>query len=145
MFRNFFLLSFFEHEFVLNVGVKFNPGWVSFCLLHVNTVTGKLDERLKWIQPGVSFTQGEVSCVTYPTKVIQQTFLPLSFYLKKPTTTTASTKKGNKSDLYINPFVPNAPLLHPLKTSENRKVFWCFQGVEKGCIENGLGAISQSV
>ena len=26
--------------------------------------------------------------------------------------------------------------LYPLKTSENRKVFWSFQGVEKGCIEN---------
>ena len=42
----------------------------------------------------------------------------------------------------INPFVPNAIFLYPLKTSENRKVFWCFQmvenfhGVEKGCIEN---------
>ena len=22
----------------------------------------------------------------------------------------------------------------PLKTSENRTVFWCFQGIEKGCI-----------
>ena len=28
------------------------------------------------------------------------------------------------------PFVPNAPFLYPLKT------FWCFQGVEKGCIGN---------
>ena len=38
----------------------------------------------------------------------------------------------------INPFVPNAPFLYRLKTSENRKVF-CFQGVEKGCIgTNGL-------
>ena len=36
----------------------------------------------------------------------------------------------------VNPFVPNAPFLYPLKTSENRKVFWCFQGVEKGCIGN---------
>ena len=36
----------------------------------------------------------------------------------------------------INPFVPNALFLYPLKTSENRKVFWCFQGVEKGCIGN---------
>ena len=36
----------------------------------------------------------------------------------------------------INPFVPNAPFLYPLKTSENCKVFWCFQGVEKGCIGN---------
>ena len=30
----------------------------------------------------------------------------------------------------VNPFVPNAPFLYPLKTSENRK------GVEKGCIGN---------
>ena len=35
----------------------------------------------------------------------------------------------------INPFVPNAPFLYILKTSENR-FFWCFQGVEKGCIGN---------
>ena len=35
----------------------------------------------------------------------------------------------------INPFAPNAPFLYPLKT-ENRKVFWCFQGVEKECIWN---------
>ena len=36
----------------------------------------------------------------------------------------------------INSFVPNASFLHLLKTSENRKVFWYFQGVEEGCIEN---------
>ena len=34
----------------------------------------------------------------------------------------------------INPFVSNAPFLYPLKTTENLAVFWCFQGVEKGCI-----------
>ena len=28
------------------------------------------------------------------------------------------------------------PFSSPLKTSENRKVFWCFQGVEKGSIGN---------
>ena len=38
----------------------------------------------------------------------------------------------------INSFVPNAPVLYPLKTSENRKVFSCFRGVEKGCIGNKL-------
>ena len=27
----------------------------------------------------------------------------------------------------VNPFVPNAPFLYPLKTPENRKVFWCFK------------------
>ena len=34
------------------------------------------------------------------------------------------------------PFVPNTIFLSPLKTSEDRKVFWCFQRVEKGCIGN---------
>ena len=29
---------------------------------------------------------------------------------------------------------PMHPFLYPLKISENRKVFWCFQGAEKGCI-----------
>ena len=32
----------------------------------------------------------------------------------------------------INPFVPNSLFLYSLKTSENRQVFWCFQGLEKG-------------
>ena len=36
----------------------------------------------------------------------------------------------------LNPFVPNAPFPYPLKTSENCKVFWCFQVVEKRCIVN---------
>ena len=34
----------------------------------------------------------------------------------------------------LNSFVPNAPFLYPLKTSEKWKVFYCFQGVEKWCI-----------
>ena len=29
----------------------------------------------------------------------------------------------------INPLQPSVAFLYPLKTSENRKVFWCFQGV----------------
>ena len=36
----------------------------------------------------------------------------------------------------INPFVPNAPFLYPVKTLENLTVFWCFQGVQEGCIGN---------
>ena len=28
------------------------------------------------------------------------------------------------------------PFSTPLKTSENRKIFYCFLGVEKGCIGN---------
>ena len=36
----------------------------------------------------------------------------------------------------INSFVPNSLFLYPLITLENRKVFLCFQRVEKGCIWN---------
>ena len=36
----------------------------------------------------------------------------------------------------VNPFVPNAPFLYLLKTSEKLTVLWCFQGKEKGCIGN---------
>ena len=36
----------------------------------------------------------------------------------------------------INSFAPNAPFLYSLKTSENRKVFLCFQGIQKEWIGN---------
>ena len=39
-----------------------------------------------------------------------------------------------KLQVPINQFVPKATFLYPLKTSENRKIFWCFQRVEKGCM-----------
>ena len=35
-----------------------------------------------------------------------------------------------------NPFVPNVLFIYSLKTSENHKLFRCFQGVEKGYIGN---------
>ena len=38
----------------------------------------------------------------------------------------------------LDPFAPSAPFLCHLKTSENCKVFWCFQGLEKGRIGNEL-------
>ena len=38
----------------------------------------------------------------------------------------------NKISKLINPFVPNAPYGY----APNLTVFWCFQGVEKGCIGN---------
>ena len=36
----------------------------------------------------------------------------------------------------FNPFIPKAPFLYLLKTSENLTVFWWLQGVEKRCIGN---------
>ena len=40
---------------------------------------------------------------------------------------------------FIDPFVPSAPFLYLLKTLGNLIVFYCFQGVEKGCLgTNGL-------
>ena len=47
------------------------------------------------------------------------------------------TDKRNSArivEILFNPFFPNATFFYPLKTSENRKVFQCFQGVEKRCI-----------
>ena len=35
----------------------------------------------------------------------------------------------------VKPFVPETPFLYTLKT-DHRKVFYCFQGVEKQCIGN---------
>ena len=37
--------------------------------------------------------------------------------------------------MLFNPFVPNETFLYSLKT-ENLTIFWCFQGVDKGCIGN---------
>ena len=37
-------------------------------------------------------------------------------------------------DTALNSFVLSAPSIYPLKTLENLTVFWCFRGVEKGCI-----------
>ena len=44
----------------------------------------------------------------------------------------------------FNPFVPNAPLLYSLKTSENLTVFRCFRRVEKECIGNEWVKIKHS-
>ena len=41
-----------------------------------------------------------------------------------------------KGSDFFNPFVPNAPSVYPLKTSENRKFSDVFRGVDKGCIGN---------
>ena len=61
-----------------------------------------------------------------------------NYLISKNTVTDKNMKnKEHRCQHYtVNPFVPIAPFLYPLKTSENRKVFWCFQGVEKGCIGN---------
>ena len=40
------------------------------------------------------------------------------------------------NDFSLNAFVLSALFLHLLKTSENTKVFWYFQGVEKSFIGN---------
>ena len=45
----------------------------------------------------------------------------------------------------VNPFVSNAPFLYSLKTSENLKVFWYFQGTEKECIEKKWVKLSLNI
>ena len=59
-----------------------------------------------------------------------------------------ATGNGGRIDLLsrfrVNPFVPNGRFLYTLKTSENRKVFWSFQGVEKGSIGKEWDKINES-
>ena len=45
-------------------------------------------------------------------------------------------RQNLKEHSAFNPFVPNASSLYSLETTENLTVFWCFQGVEKGCFGN---------
>ena len=47
-----------------------------------------------------------------------------------------TSRRSSERLMYVNPIVSNTPFLYLLKTSENPTVFWCFQGAEKGCIEN---------
>ena len=48
---------------------------------------------------------------------------------------TVSRNERKRVGLLTHSF-PMHPSLRPLKTSENRKVFLCFQGVEEKCIGN---------
>ena len=48
--------------------------------------------------------------------------------------------------LLFNPFSTNAPLLYPLKTSENRKFFDVLRGYRSGTlVENELMMVSQTM
>ena len=61
---------------------------------------------------------------------------------KENTISTISTISNDPNQFFIttiNPFTPNGHFLYPLKRSEILKVFWCFQGVEKGCIGKKYG------
>ena len=49
---------------------------------------------------------------------------------------------SNSANNFLNPFVPNAPFLYPLKTSQNLTVFYKFRGQRKGALEtNGLNLV----
>ena len=37
---------------------------------------------------------------------------------------------------FLNLFIANTTFLYPLETLEKRKIFWCFQEIEKVCIGN---------
>ena len=53
--------------------------------------------------------------------------------------TTAKMSAGQYLWRCFSSFVPNALFLYSLKTSENQKFFWCFQGYRKGALRtNGL-------
>ena len=83
----------------------------------------------QFVRKGVTTKDCQHMGQTYPYTIMQN---------KKTKQTLIKVTKHKKETIMaiINPFVPNAHFLYPLKTSENRKVFSCFQGEENGCIGN---------
>ena len=71
-------------------------------------------------------------CITRHMLVVSESFSKLSSLGNVCVT----FKEFRINFIFSNTFVPNTPLLYPLKISENLKVFWCFQGVKKRCIGN---------
>ena len=66
--------------------------------------------------------------------------------LKKSPVNEVRRKMVNKRcpNPVFNLFILSAPFLYLLKTSENSKVFWCFQGLEKECISNEWDKLLQA-
>ena len=89
--------------------------WCKFQVNTINTTVMKYQPRAKMAPPELCWTK------------IAQTFNRV---------TLMSLLSQSFVKLCLNPFVPNALFLHPLKTSKNLTVFWYFQGVEKGCMGN---------
>ena len=81
-----------------------------------------------------------------------QNFLTPIFKLTPESSSTFTLVQGTNLktlsglDRAMSPFVPNAPFLYPLKRWESLTVFWCFHGVEKGCIgNNGVNWNSKTI
>ena len=70
--------------------------------------------------------------VTFSSRSSSYFMKSLVFYDKSKAKRIFAEGEETKIAIYDYPFTPNAPFLYPLKRSNNRKVFWCFQGVEKG-------------
>ena len=98
-----------------NVTKSNAPPWVFFNGGNVKVV------RLSWVWGG-----GESGSKLYLCIRTNWNHYQSLFYSK-------ITKDSLTHSFPMHPF-PTA--WKHLKTSENRKVFWCFQGVEKGCIGN---------
>ena len=70
---------------------------------------------------GIFFIQGKLRFPHFSTRIVVAWLFLSFFHMFTPS---------------INLYVPNVPFLYHLNILENRKVFWCFQGVEKGCTGN---------
>ena len=99
----------------------------------------------------ISKKHHQISVVVYETAIFNKThwwMKALFFNISEKNNDRQTTKIYSLPHLFLlrilefllaamlNRFVPNASFLYSLKTTENRTVFWCFQGVEKGCIGN---------
>ena len=86
-------------------------------------------------QPSVAFWI-ETSCLICSASQMTGFYIKFNDELKRVNWMMSVIRKTNYYFVHRNPYAPNAPFLYPLKTSENLKIFCCFQGVEKRCIRN---------
>ena len=79
----------------------------------------------------MNFEINEASCFFF-----LEDIFPLNFLFSIMAIISFITLAFLRNHLYINSLVPNSPFLYPLKHRKTLTVFWCFQGIEKGCIWN---------
>ena len=79
----------------------------------------------------MNFEINEASCFLF-----LEDIFPLNFLFSIMAIISFITLAFLRNHRYINSLVPNSPFLYPLKHRKTLTVFWCFQGIEKGCIGN---------
>ena len=113
-------------SFLIPYSVLLKLTWHGTCLYVRSTEAAKIKLKLKHVNAALKYSVHVSSCSG--AQPVACNYIKSRLY--------HNYFSENLRKLFFDSFVTNAPFLYPLKTSENHKVFWCFQGLEKGCIGN---------